>query len=71
MRLPQSNDPSYTSVGRHNPLQGKRLPESTKQPLVQSIASGVVSPEVLGQAANSYGMDAPTLNGIDVPKWKC
>ena len=19
----------------------------------------------------SYGMDAPTLNGIDVPKWKC
>jgi len=19
----------------------------------------------------SYGMDAPTLNGINVPKWKC
>jgi len=21
--------------------------------------------------ADAYGMDAPTLNGIDVPKWKC
>ena len=20
---------------------------------------------------DTYGMDAPTLNGIDVPKWKC
>ena len=22
-------------------------------------------------APGSNGMDAPTLNGIDVPKWKC
>jgi hypothetical protein len=20
---------------------------------------------------DSYGMDAPTLNGINVPKWRC
>lgn len=39
-------------------------------PLTHNIGDIEQNPPVIA-AAQSYGMDAPTLNGIDVPKWKC
>ena len=39
--------------------------------LYGSVRNPAVSRNVPNPTPESNGMDAPTLNGINVPKWKC
>jgi hypothetical protein len=48
---------------------GKKYAPNWKQ--LKEAREAAAKHATLIRLLDTYGMDAPTLNGIDVPKWKC